>query len=87
MEAQSAGIPVLATAVGGTPEIVNNENGILVDKDENDEIIAQKIKVYFDLPEVEKQQKRKQSYQNWNVNYNAEKNYITFLKLFLNSTN
>jgi glycosyltransferase involved in cell wall biosynthesis len=80
MEAQSAGIPVLATAVGGTPEIVNDENGILVDKDEN---ITQKIIDYLNLPEVEKQKKRELSYQNWKENYNAETNYTNFIQTIL----
>ncbi len=79
MEAQSAGITVLATAVGGTPEIINHENGILVDKDELNEDIAQKIIDYFNLPEEEKQKKRERSYQNWKENYNAETNYTNFI--------
>jgi glycosyltransferase involved in cell wall biosynthesis len=83
MEAQSAGIPVLATSVGGTPEIVNNENGILVEKDEKDEIIAQKIIAYFNLPEEEKQKKRELSYQNWKENYNAETNFTNFIQTIL----
>jgi glycosyltransferase involved in cell wall biosynthesis len=83
MEAQSAGIPVLATDVGGTPEIVNNENGILVDKDELNEVIAQKIKDYLDLPEVEKLKKRDLSYQNWKENYNAETNYTNFIQTII----
>jgi glycosyltransferase involved in cell wall biosynthesis len=83
MEAQSAAIPVLATAVGGTPEIVNNDNGILVDKDELNEVIAQKINDYLDLPEEEKQKKRKRSYQNWKENYNAETNYTHFIQTIL----
>jgi glycosyltransferase involved in cell wall biosynthesis len=83
MEAQSAGIPVLATAVGGTPEIVNDENGILVDKNEKDEIITQKIINYLNLPEVEKQKKRELSYQNWKENYNAETNYTNFIQTIL----
>jgi glycosyltransferase involved in cell wall biosynthesis len=83
MEAQSAGIPVLATAVGGIPEIVNNENGILVDKDEKDEMITQKIIDYFNLPKEEKQKKRERSYQNWKVNYNAETNYTKFIQTLL----
>jgi len=83
MEAQSAGIPVLATSVGGTPEIVNNENGILVNKDEKDEIITQKIRAYFNLPEEEKQKKRELSFQNWKENYNAETNYTNFIQTIL----
>ncbi|NCO54621.1 MAG: glycosyltransferase, partial [Bacteroidetes bacterium] len=33
MEALSAGIPVIATNVGGTNEIVNNDVGFLIDKE------------------------------------------------------
>jgi glycosyltransferase involved in cell wall biosynthesis len=83
MEAQSAGITVLATSVGGTPEIVNNENGILVEKDEKDEQISQKIIAYFNLPEEEKQKKRELSCQNWKENYNAETNYTNFIQTIL----
>ena len=79
MEAQSAGIPVLATKVGGTTEIVSSENGFLVEK-------------YFDLSESVKQinlflnssnesivQKRKFAYLSWKESYRAEKNYTDFL--------
>lgn len=83
MEAQSAGIPVLATNVGGTPEIVNNENGILVEKDETNDAIAQKIEDYLNLPDAEKLKKRELSYKNWKQNFNAEKNYSHFTKTIL----
>ena len=33
MEAQSAGIPVIATAVCGTPELVNENDGLLLPAD------------------------------------------------------
>jgi glycosyltransferase involved in cell wall biosynthesis len=87
MEAQSAGIPVLATAVGGTPEIVNDQNGILVDKDEKNEIITQKMIDYFNLPKEEKQKKRELSFQNWKENYNAETNYTNFIQTILDLPN
>lgn len=81
MEAQSAGIPVLATNVGGTSEIVNNENGFLVAKDFDIKETAKLITQYFELSEDKKMQKRTLSYQNWKENYNAEKNYTAFAEL------
>ena len=83
MEVQSVGIPVLATSVGGTPEIVNHENGILVEKDELNEVIAQKIMDYVYMPEAEKQSKRILSCKNWKENYNAETNYNHFVQTIL----
>ena len=81
MEAQSAGIPVLATNVGGTSEIVNNENGFLVEKDFDLKEVVTIIKRYLSSTNEEKQQKRNASYENWKQNYNAETNYIEFVKL------
>ncbi len=78
MEAQSAGIPVLATAVGGTPEIVNNENGFLVDKDFDMCKVSSTICNYLESPQSLIIQKRILSYQNWEQNYNAYKNYLDF---------
>jgi glycosyltransferase involved in cell wall biosynthesis len=81
MEAQSAGIPVLATNVGGTSEIVNNENGFLVEKDFNLKEVVSIIQKYLSSTDEEKQQKRNSSYENWKKNYNAETNYNEFVKL------
>jgi colanic acid/amylovoran biosynthesis glycosyltransferase len=84
MEAQSAGIPVLATNVGGTSEIVNNENGFLVEKDFNLEEVVSMIQKYLSSTEEEKQQKRNASFKNWKQNYNAETNYNEFVYLINN---
>jgi colanic acid/amylovoran biosynthesis glycosyltransferase len=81
MEAQSAGIPVLATNVGGTSEIVNKENGFLVEKDFNQEEVVSIIQHYLSSTYEEKQRKRNSSYDNWKQNYNAETNYKEFVKL------
>jgi colanic acid/amylovoran biosynthesis glycosyltransferase len=81
MEAQSAGITVLATNVGGTSEIVNNENGFLVEKDFNQKDVLSIIQNYLTSTDDEKQRKRNASYENWKLNYNAETNYNEFVKL------
>jgi len=85
MEAQSAGIPVLATNVGGTSEIVNNENGFLVEKDFNLKEVVSIIQKYLSSTDEVKKQKRKASYENWKQNYNAETNYKEFVKLLLSA--
>lgn len=85
MEAQSAGIPVLATAVGGTSEIVNNENGFLVEKDFNLKEVVTIIQKHLSSTDEEKQRKRNVSYENWKQNYNAVTNYYEFVKLLLSA--
>ena len=85
MEAQSAGIPVLATAVGGTSEIVNNENGFLVEKEFNLKEVVTIIQKYLSSTDEEKQRKRNASYENWKQNYNATTNYYEFVKLLLSA--
>jgi glycosyltransferase involved in cell wall biosynthesis len=43
MEAMSFGIPVVATDVGGVPELVNGENGVLLERDCSPHQIAEAI--------------------------------------------
>ena len=83
MEAISAGIPVVATNVGGTSEIVNHENGFLIEKDFNIKDTAITIKNYLLSSEENKLNYRKNAYNFWKENYNAEKNYSIFVaKIF-----
>jgi glycosyltransferase involved in cell wall biosynthesis len=74
MEAQSAGIPVLATSVGGVPEIVNDKNGFLTEKELSTinfaEIISDDALLF---------KKREKSFENWKSNFSAEKNYNDFI--------
>lgn len=82
MEAQSAGIPALATNVGGTSEIVNSDNGFLIPKDFEVADLASKIKYYLKSSEEEIEKKRQSAYQNWKQFYNAETNYKYFVNQF-----
>ena len=84
MEAQSAGIPVLATNVGGTSEIVNTQNGFLVEKDFTSESTLTIISNFLSSDETEKQQKRNASFENWRQNYNATSNYSQFVEILTN---
>jgi glycosyltransferase involved in cell wall biosynthesis len=78
MEAMSSSIPVLATNVGGTSEIVNNENGELVDKDISSEELAKRIERFASKENNEKIIMRESAYQTWKNTFNAESNHLKF---------
>lgn len=77
MEAQSCGIPVIATAVGGSPEIVTEENGLLLPKNPSPQEISAAINQFVQNPATA-QEKRNRSYSNWKKNVNAELNFTQF---------
>jgi len=83
MEAQSVGIPVVATAVGGNSEIVNNENGVLLSPNPTPSDIAKVIYYLSNNPDV-LLKKRGLSYKNWDEHYNSDKNCSYFIKTLLN---
>lgn len=77
MEAISFGIPVVATDVGGTHEIVTPESGVLIDVDfANEELARQIVRVY----------ENKSSFQSrkvWETKFDATKNYEQFVSEIL----
>jgi glycosyltransferase involved in cell wall biosynthesis len=77
MEAISCGIPVIATAVGGNPEIALKQNGILVSPDPKPEEVASAIFSLIDNPS-ETKNKRRESRQIWQIQYNADVNFLEF---------
>jgi len=79
MEAQAFGVPVMATDVGGTAEIVNNENGILLPANPSVEAIADEISALIGN-QTELKKKRGISVNNWKTYFNAEENYRNFSK-------
>ena len=79
MEAQSFGVPVMATDVGGTSEIVNDENGVLLPEDPKVQEIANKMAVLLSDQNL-LNDKREQSRINWGKMYNADRNYSDFAK-------
>lgn len=74
MEAQSLGIPILARDVGGINEIVDNNNGFIINNIYENIDMNELIRLYSFKTEM--------SYQSWNKRYNSEENYKKFY-LFL----
>ena len=79
MEAMSFGIPVIATDVGGTREVVNNENGILLAANPSPREVAKKIDDFISLSQEERRIKRRVAFDTWKDNYSAKSNYNEFI--------
>lgn len=75
MEAISFGIPIIATNVGGTSEIVNEVTGILLSNNLGEEYIGNEIGEIFKFP-----RNRKNIRDYWINNYSAQNNYEKFAK-------
>ncbi len=84
MEAMSAGIPVLATDVGGTSEIVNETNGKLLSKDINPKELAKNILAFHDMPSSAISELRDSAFRTYDEKYNAFKNAESLAHLLIN---
>ena len=78
MEAISFGIPVIAPKVGGIPEIVDNDYGILLESDFSANDLANQINQFLSLNVQEMNKRRKLAVQKFNQEFNAEVNYPRF---------
>ncbi len=76
MEAQSYGVPCVATAVGGTPEIVDDGNGRLVAADASAAAIAAALAAF--RPGTPAAAARAAAKASWRARYRAEANYPAF---------
>lgn len=83
MEAQSFGIPVMATNVGGINEVVNDTNGFLLDKNFDVKEAAEKVRNYFSASAESKKSYRENAFNNWRKNFNAGVNYPDFIEQVL----
>jgi glycosyltransferase involved in cell wall biosynthesis len=79
MEAMSFGIPVIATNVGGTKEIVNKMNGFLLEPSPEPTQIAEEICKFINLNEGSFQQFSDFAYTKWKTDFHAEKNFGEFI--------
>lgn len=79
MEAISFGIPIVATNVGGTKEIVTKNTGAIIDVNTKPERIAQIIIEVLN-EKSRNASERKRIIEFWNQNFNAATNYANFCK-------
>ncbi len=83
MEAMSVGLPILATRVGGIPEIViDGQNGVLVAEDTTANNVADEI-INLINNSNKLDSMREESQKIWHKNANAEINYENFAKQLL----
>lgn len=80
MEAISCGLPVIATRVGGNPEIVNDSNGIIVDANPEISELVESINRIRTLKKEDWEMLSNQSVAIWNKSYNLDLNYLSFAK-------
>ena len=86
-EAISCGIPIIATDVGGNPEIVSDRNGLLLNPAPTPEEVAKALLTFCDNPEMARKM-RAESRKVWQESYNADVNFRAFaerLKLIAES--
>lgn len=74
MEAISYGIPVIATDVGGTKEIVSTAVGTLLSENITPEIVYQALRDFFLSPLEIKLLLRESAYKSWQSKFNAVDN-------------
>lgn len=81
MEAMSAGVPVVATSVGGVGEIViDGKNGRLLSPDPAAVEVATALKGFVGMPDQEYRRCAGAAWSTWSGKFNADKNYIGFLQ-------
>lgn len=76
MEASAVSIPMVATDVGGTSEIVNGANGVLIPADADIATIATAIVGFRDRASAAA--RRNSARSQWEENFNAHANYNAF---------
>jgi glycosyltransferase involved in cell wall biosynthesis len=80
MEAISAGIPILATDVGGTSESITEDFGYLLPKNFEAQYAASIVENHLNLSSGEHLHKRKSAYEFWQNHFEASKNFEEFYK-------
>jgi glycosyltransferase involved in cell wall biosynthesis len=82
MEAMSAGIPVMGTDVDGVREIVSHgSNGVLLPPNPTPHEVASAIDAFASLPESEHAGYAQRAWATWSAEFNADRNYATFLRM------
>ncbi|MEQ9063206.1 MAG: glycosyltransferase [Vicingaceae bacterium] len=79
MEAISYGIPIIATDVGGTREIVDSTNGKLLNKDFSDEELVSALEHFMEMPLDKMMQYRKSARSTALEKFDFSKNSSRFI--------
>jgi glycosyltransferase involved in cell wall biosynthesis len=79
VESLSYGVPVIATDVGGIPEIINNSNGILLSENPTSSELIMKIIPFLTDKELYENLK-KQAIKDYYSKFDANKNHFEFVK-------
>ena len=74
MEAVSYGIPVIATDVGGTKEIVTPEVGVLLPGDITPQKVLNALREFYEKSETERNTLRNSAYGYWKKHFDAANN-------------
>lgn len=78
-EAASAGVPVIATDVGGVRELVGDDNGILLALASGTEVVVDALERVLLDPDVgQRQARRDASFRRWQGSFDAQTNHTRF---------
>lgn len=78
MEASSFGIPVIATDVGGSSELVGSDNGTLLDADASPDAIAAAVRHFQSLDDDIYSSYAAAARRTWETKFDATRNYARF---------
>ncbi|MDO5700862.1 MAG: sugar transferase [Bowdeniella nasicola] len=82
MEACAAGLPIVATAVGGNPELVHDaDNGLIVSPDDDAAQVAQRIRSILEGPKEDYARMCERALEVWDREWNARANFSRFASL------
>jgi glycosyltransferase involved in cell wall biosynthesis len=84
MEAISYGIPIIATDVGGTKEIVCKDVGMLLPQNITTQLVLKSIEDFYLRPQNEQQKMRSSAYNYWKFNFDATHNIKKLFSLINN---
>lgn len=76
MEALASGIPVFATDVGGTSEIVDEKVGVLLPSEISPRELANRIQWYYHLPDKTKMEYRRSAFERYKKSWDAYENAL-----------
>lgn len=78
MEAMSMGMIIIATAVGGTPEVVDKTNGFLLDPNFSNKELIDILNFINNMDEKEYVKMKLSSRNKWEKSFSADRNYASF---------